>query len=210
MKTFSLILGIVGVVVSIANAGSEPSSNKEITPPPNPRWYADREWNVNLAAAFALTDSEYPTLENSFGEGAFGVARRFDHDRYLDADHAWGGSVDLKYFFCRYFGVGVQGFGLNVRQSYADVLFNFSHPVPPGVDHARTSHSREFVGGGLATFTLRYPIGSSRFAPYVFAGGGAVFGGGQLSSFQYNGIVDRTFAMRSGAKQGDGPVGRRR
>lgn len=72
--------------------------------------------------------------------------------------------------------------------------------MPPGTDYARTSHSREFVGGGLATFTLRYPIACSRLAPYVFAGGGAILGGGQSSSFQYNGIVDQTFTTRSDAE----------
>jgi hypothetical protein len=33
------------------------------------------------------------------------------------------------------------------------------------------------VGGVLGTFTIRFPIGCSRFAPYAFAGGGAVFNG---------------------------------
>jgi hypothetical protein len=35
------------------------------------------------------------------------------------------------------------------------------------------------VGSVLATLTLRYPIPCTRFAPYVFAGGGGIFGGGE-------------------------------
>jgi hypothetical protein len=38
------------------------------------------------------------------------------------------------------------------------------------------------VGSVLGTFTLRYPIHCSRFAPYVWAGGGAIFGGGQFGN----------------------------
>ena len=33
------------------------------------------------------------------------------------------------------------------------------------------------MGGVLGTITLRYPIPCTRFAPYVWAGGGGVFGG---------------------------------
>jgi hypothetical protein len=31
----------------------------------------------------------------------------------------------------------------------------------------------------LGTFTVRYPIPCSRFSPYIFGGGGGIFGGGQ-------------------------------
>ncbi len=37
-------------------------------------------------------------------------------DKYLGGDHAWGGGIDLKYFFRRYFGIGVEGFVLNARR----------------------------------------------------------------------------------------------
>jgi hypothetical protein len=37
-------------------------------------------------------------------------------DRYLGGDHAWGGGIDLKYFFRRYFGIGVEGFVLNAHR----------------------------------------------------------------------------------------------
>jgi hypothetical protein len=201
MKAFLLVCYTVCSSAGLALAGSESySKESKSVPPPCPSWYADGEWNLNLAAVYAFTDSEYPTLENSFGEGALvpigPAGPNFEHDRYLNADHAWGGSLDIKYFFCRYFGVGVQGFGLDVRQSYADVFIDFGN-VFGGTNYARTSHSRELIGGGLATLTLRYPIGCSRFAPYVFVGGGAIFGGGQLSTFHNNVIGDVTFTTRS-------------
>ena len=37
------------------------------------------------------------------------------------------------------------------------------------------------VGSVLGTFTFRYPIPCSRFAPYAFVGGGGIFGGGSRS-----------------------------
>jgi hypothetical protein len=35
----------------------------------------------------------------------------------------------------------------------------------------------------LGTLTLRYPIPCTRFSPYVFAGGGGIFGGGEETEF---------------------------
>ena len=35
------------------------------------------------------------------------------------------------------------------------------------------------MGSVLGTLTIRYPIGCSRFAPYVFGGFGGIFGGGE-------------------------------
>jgi hypothetical protein len=40
----------------------------------------------------------------------------------------------------------------------------------------------------LGTFTLRFPINCSRFAPYFWLGGGGIFGGGQDHEF----LLDRT------------------
>jgi hypothetical protein len=64
-------------------------------------------------------------------------------------DHAWGGGGDLKYFFTRNLGVGLEGFALDGNNT---------------------------VGAVLGTFTVRFPIGDSRFAPYVFGGVGGLFG----------------------------------
>jgi hypothetical protein len=76
-------------------------------------------------------------------------------DRYLRVDHAWGGGADFKFFFARYFGIGAEGFLLD---------------------------GRETVGTAMGTFTLRYPLACTRFAPYIFAGGGAIFGDSDFTS----------------------------
>jgi hypothetical protein len=89
-------------------------------------------------------------------------------DRYLGVDHAWGGAIDAKYFFHRYFGVGVQGFGLGLdRHNRFENVANF------------TNDDVNFAGGGLGTFTFRYPIPCSRFAPYAWVGAGGIWGGGR-------------------------------
>ena len=39
------------------------------------------------------------------------------YDHYIGGDHAWGGGGDIKYFFYRYFGIGVEGFALNASKT---------------------------------------------------------------------------------------------
>src|SRR5713226_447405 len=82
-------------------------------------------------------------------------------------DDAWGGGADIKYFWSKYFGAGIEGLGLAAKTNFA--------------------------GGGLLTLTGRYPFG--RFAPYVTGGIGFIDGGATLYKFfnekQYfaNGVV---------------------
>ena len=40
---------------------------------------------------------------------------------------------------------------------------------------------------------VRYPIGQTRFAPYVWAGGGAIFGGGEIEKIAINDIPSGAF-----------------
>lgn len=82
-------------------------------------------------------------------------------DQFLGADHGWGGALDAKYFMHRYFGFGVQGF-----------LFGLSGENSRGDDDSNAA------GGVLGTFTLRFPMNCSRFAPYVWIGGGGIWNGG--------------------------------
>jgi hypothetical protein len=70
-------------------------------------------------------------------------------------DDTWGGGVDVKYFWSKYFGVGIEGLGLAAKTNFA--------------------------GGGLVTLTGRYPFG--RFAPYVTGGIGFIDGGATLYEF---------------------------
>ncbi len=122
------------------------TSTKNMASSPCPSWYADSEWNVGISGVYAPT------------------ANSWIEDRYLEVDHAWGGALDVKYFFRRYFGVGVQGFGLPLNID--DENF-FSR-----------RNNNDFAGGLLGTFTFRYPIPCTRFAPYAWLGLGGIFGGG--------------------------------
>jgi len=81
-------------------------------------------------------------------------------------DHGWGGAIDAKYFMHKYFGFGVQGFLLDASGDDDD--FNGF-----AVNDDDDSNG---VGGLLGTFTLRFPMNCSRFAPYVWVGAGGVWG----------------------------------
>jgi hypothetical protein len=200
MKACSLAIGIIGTFVSIGYAGQELASSKEVTaPPPCPTWYADNEWNVNLWGGYAFIENNYPGPGETI---TFGITFPKDsgpsRDRYLEADHAWGGGADVKYFFKRYFGVGLQGFALNAQRSFGTVTVL---PPLPGMIGSRVEfgagHDRRVVGGLLGTFTLRYPIGCSRFAPYVWIGGGMIFGGGEQETLIANDIPSGVFFYHS-------------
>src|SRR6266498_6016544 len=130
-----LVFGLLGVaaIASTSFAGTEVYSGKEmkqVVPPPCPQWYADNEFNVGLWGTYVFTGNEW------------------QDDRYLEADHAWGGGVDLKYFFRRYFGIGIEGWVVDARREFEDVsgveVFQFS-----------TGHESRAVGSVLGTLTLR-------------------------------------------------------
>ena len=153
MKKLTLTLCAVAAVASASFAGTSTYSGKEmkqVEQAPCPSWYADNEWNVTISGVYAPTVNDWR------------------EDSYLGADHAWGGAVDVKYFFRRYFGLGVQGFGLAVDTDDNEFFRNFGD----------NDSNNDFAGGALGTFTFRYPIPCSRFAPYGWVGAGGVFGGG--------------------------------
>jgi hypothetical protein len=195
MKRFPLIFFVIGIFVSIARAGSERYSSKEtVATSPCPSWYADSEWNVGLSGAYAFTENHYPSISDTVFFSLPLGGNVTNADRYLEADHAWGGAIDLKYFFCRYFGVGIQGFALNAQRSFGTVTILPSLPGMVGsrVDYG-TGHERRMVGGVLGTLTLRYPMSCSRLAPYVWIGGGGIFGGGEVDEIIVNDIPAGAF-----------------
>jgi hypothetical protein len=161
MKKLVLALLNFAAIASVAFAGTETYSGKEIkqvaAPPACPEWYADQEFNVGIWGTYVFTASNWPD------------------DRYLEADHAWGGGIDLKYFFHRYFGVGIEGWAVGARQAREDTFIDFSD----GIFQRSFHHENNAIGAVLGTLTLRYPIPCTRFAPYIFGGGGVIFGGGQ-------------------------------
>jgi len=174
MKKLTLSLCAAVAMATAAYAGETYSKeSKSVTPPPCPQWYADNEFNVTLSGVYAWTGNNW------------------EDDRYFGFDHSWGGAIDAKYFVHRYFGFGVQGWAAK-GNTRSDTLDNGFFRVNTG------NSSDNAVGGVLGTFTLRFPISCSRFAPYFWLGGGGVFGGGfshdfALDSTQSFGVVRRDF-----------------
>jgi hypothetical protein len=168
---------------------------KQAAPPLCPQWYGDNEWNVNLWGTYAFTNTEYnPNLwlvdvVQSTSEG-HPVLGTFDH--YIGGDHAWGGGGDIKYFFHRYFGVGIEGFALDASKNGFDI---FEDPTIPIFTRERINHDHT-IGAVLGTFTLRYPIPCTRLAPYAWAGVGAIFGGGERDVLTTQGPPD-AFAVHA-------------
>jgi hypothetical protein len=163
-RLVSCLLG-VGLIASAAFAGTE-YSGKEMkqvaAPPPCPEWYADNEFNVSLWGTYVFTGNSWQT------------------DRYIEADHAWGGGIDLKYFFHRYFGVGIEGWAVDARQARNNIFIDFSDDIFEN----SVTHQSNVIGAVLGTLTFRYPFHCSRFSPYAFVGGGGIFGGGQKGKFE--------------------------
>jgi len=166
MKKLVLSMLGFGAIASLAFAGTETYGGKEMkqvaAPPACPEWYADREFNVGIWGTYVFTGNEWA------------------NDRYIEADHAWGGGIDLKYFFARYFGIGIEGWAVDARQAHENVFIDFSD----GIFQRDFQHENNAVGAVLGTLTLRYPFHCSRFSPYIFGGGGAIFGGGQRPKFE--------------------------
>ena len=94
-----------------------------------------------------------------------------------------------------HFGVGVEGFIVNARKGGFDI---FEDPDVPIFTRERMTHHRA-VGSVMATFTLRYPVPCTRFAPYAWAGVGAIFGGGERDELHAVSRVDPPDALDADA-----------
>jgi hypothetical protein len=172
------------VIAFAAHAGTTSYSGKEMKEAvaqstPCPEWYGDTEWNVSLWGTYAWAGNDgHAEIGNTFHFNRqfaeFNLSQFLSRDRYLETDHAWGGGVDVKYFFHRYFGVGIEGFLLDAKRNTLDI------EVPaPLVMTVTRGQDRRVIGSTLGTFTLRYPIHCSRLSPYVWAGVGGIFNGGE-------------------------------
>jgi len=160
MQKLTTAICALATMITVAYGGTETYSGKEMKQvtqvPPCPEWYRDTEFNISLWGTYIFTGNNW------------------EDDRYIESDHAWGGGVDVKYFFHRYFGVGIEGWAAeSTRRQFDGFDFN-GQPV--------FSDDSRVVGAVKGTFTLRYPIHCSRFAPYVYGGVGAIFGGGERDS----------------------------
>ena len=173
MKTVTLTLAILSTLCAFGYAGPEPLPSgkemKQVAPAPCPEWYADNEWNISLWGAYAFvgTENNRSSIEQADDDLIFGT-----YDRFVAEDHAWGGGIDTKYFFRRYFGVGIEGFGLTGHSKHAvtEAAMGFT-------GEERFEDNDHASGGVLGTLTLRYPFHCSRFSPYIWGGLGGMFGG---------------------------------
>jgi hypothetical protein len=190
--TFCALTALLIVAPAVyADDGPERVSGKEkevMQPaPPVCDLYRAHEWDLDIwgAYAFAADQGEFDHETNASAADPFTPDRdpgvygaggsttisqpasqnpdervnlgRITKNEIFGRDDTWGGGVDVKYFWSKYFGAGVEAFGLAAKTN--------------------------FLGGGLATLTGRYPFG--RFAPYVTGGLGIVDGGATIYQF-YN------------------------
>jgi hypothetical protein len=174
MKKFTIASCALGVLASVAFGGTSTYSGKEmkqtaVSQAPCPTWYRDTEWDISLWGTYAFTGNNWVD------------------DTYLGVDHAWGGGGDFKFFFMRYIGVGIEGYGLALNDER-------------GVTFGRNNEDRGAAGAVLGTLTFRYPIACTRFAPYVFGGGGAIFGGGGRSEVFFNSNTEEFVVRNQGTE----------
>lgn len=176
LKKLALSLCAVMALGSAAFAGTESykASQSVMQQPACPDWYATNEWNLGIWGTYAFTGEEWR------------------NDRYLGVDHAWGGGLDAKYFFARYFGLGVEAYGLRLNNGGGQTFF-----LPNGLIERLHPSDRSAAGGVLGTFTLRYPIPCTRFAPYGFIGGGGMWGSGGRDQDFFDGTTGAFLASRS-------------
>ena len=109
MRKLTVTICALATMISAAYGGTTTYSGKEMKQveqvPPCPEWYRDTEWNVSLWGTYIFT------------------ANNWQDDRYFESDHAWGGGVDVKYFFHRYFGVGLEGWATeSTRRALTDSI----------------------------------------------------------------------------------------
>jgi hypothetical protein len=191
MKKFTLTFVILCAFCALAYTGTERYSGKEVMQqaPPVVEWYRAHEWDLMIWGTYAISgnpgrdDFELGPLINDKRINNFGGSKedaidqdigQTVHDRFLDRDGAWGGGADVKYFFSKYWALGAEGFVVDANDNIG--------------------------GAGLGTFTFRWPIGQSRFAPYAFAGGGVLAGGSHNVAF-FNDI--HTAGEESGGDEED-------
>jgi hypothetical protein len=147
------LFALAGIACGGTNSNTLDSKVRETEP--SQGWFASGEFNFQLSGVYALTQDTY------------------HFDRYIHADHGWGGSIDAKYFLNRYLGIGLEGYALSATQTHHLISIFGPFTTYP------TLRDERVVGAGLVTLTLRCPIGDSRAALFAFAGGGAIAGGGR-------------------------------
>ena len=122
---------------------------------------------------------ESPYRNHELQIDLFGTyATEFGGNYQAVPDHAWGGGGAINYFFTKNLGLGVEGQAMHL---------------------AFTDDEAGLVAGNIY---FRYPIGTTPFAPYAYAGTGAFFNATNINSPSrfFNRVGDVTTDLtRSGA-----------
>jgi hypothetical protein len=182
--TFCALSALVVMAPALYADGPEQYSGKEkevMQPaPPVCDFYRAHEWDLDIWAAYAFAsdtgqfdvpneDPFVPDNDPFISDGLTGFVGepkiynpnervnigQVSKNQLFGRDNTFGGGADIKYFFSKYIGVGVEGLGLAAKTNFA--------------------------GGSLLTLTGRFPFG--RFAPYVTGGVGFIDGGSTLYKF---------------------------
>jgi hypothetical protein len=182
--TFCALFVVFAVPALFADDGPEKYSGKEkqvMAPaPPVCDWYRAHEWDLSIWGAYAFAsdtgttglqnfDPIHPdtnpfTFDINTGTTVEPEAEnpserinigRWSNNEMFGRDNTFGGGADVKYFWNRYFGAGIEAMGLAAKTN--------------------------FMGGSLGTITIRYPFG--HWSPYAVAGVGVVDGGSTLYKF---------------------------
>ena len=199
--TFCATFALFVVAAALYADGPEGVSSKETEimqpAPPVCDFYRAHEWDLGIWAAWAFAadtgqyhvddvDPFVPDLDPftvDYITGFYGEQKidnpnervnigQVSKNELFGRDDTWGGGVDVKYFWSKYFGIGVEGIGLAAKTNFA--------------------------GGGLLTLTGRFPFG--RFAPYITGGIGFIDGGATLYKF-FN-EKNPTFTIGTGVNAG--------
>jgi Outer membrane protein beta-barrel domain len=148
---------------------------------------------VELAPAPSPAPAAYfKANEFDFSLGGLGswTQTPYHRDRYFGLDHAFGGTLEAKYFFTQNIGAGISFSGYDARNSNSVETGSLGQKLPPGILATGTSG---FVGDVMLKAVYRYPIG--QVAPYAFIGGGAIFNGGNSTLTEPSGTVGKKFAF---------------
>ena len=177
MKQFTLTIAILCALSAFSKAGTEQYSGKEmkqVAPVPCEEYYADTEFNVGVWGTYAWVGTDVGRVNKEVTDDRPAGHTDFygKYDRFLSEDHAWGGGIDVKYFFMRYFGVGVEASGMRGHPKH----FVFDEP-PDNANEEHVEVDHNWVGTVLGTLTVRHPFHCSRFSPYVWGGLGGYFNG---------------------------------
>src|SRR5205085_6026952 len=147
MKQLLLSVVLCSVFSGVAVAGTYSANDiKQVQPAACPEWYSDNEFNIAGWGTYLWTNTDYNRnlwLVDVVQSTVEGNSVLGTYDRYIGGDHAWGGGGDIKYFFHRYFGIGVEGFVVDADKGGFDIS------ETPGVAFIRDRTNQDRAVGSV-------------------------------------------------------------